>query len=344
MKHLLGLFRVILFVFAFSALTAANCAEQTSQTTSDEQSNAKSNNEQSTTKESKAYVLLVFAFTDEMEDYRRQCASIERLKFERAFKTIKSASKGRVVVDSLVGKEASLYNITAKCNDLSQKAGEDDAIFIYIFTQSYSYRLNGEDFIRNALLPLSPSVLTDDPKNYGITRETIRAAISTRPHRLEVLVVDEAPTFVLISPYRVLPSTDKTDEVARDYSYLSRFLLESKGVVDVSSSSPYRGKEHDEPLAWCPLELTTVKPDPKIQKSCSDDRFSGTVFCNAFLELADLDEFSDDDLVSSAFVNRLADALQTRVERFHAAFFEHKPQNLTRFGRKGAQILVEEAP
>ena len=295
--------------------------------------------------QSKAFVLLAWGAPSAGEPLRRQCADGERKKLEAAFARIKATASNRVVVKSLSADDSSYSNVYAECYRLAQEAKPNDAVFVYILTPTATLK-GGDGLYRNGLAPHAPSTLNPDMKEVGIMRKTIRDALASSPHRLEALLVDVAPTFVLSTPYRVINGAEGAgDGTAKDdqLTYLARFLLEGKGALDVSSARPYRGQEREEPFAWVPYEWSSVNASAEVEQRSVEDRLSGTIFCNALLRVAETKDFVATDLSARAFAAKLADALQERNEALQKVFFAPRKQTLTQFGRKGAEILVKES-
>ena len=294
--------------------------------------------------QSKAFVLLAWGAPVDGEPLRRQCADGERQKLEAAFERVRETSGNRVVVKSLLDENAAHVKVYEECLRISREAGPNDALFVYIFTPSAT--LIGDDGIyRNGLTPLAKSTLKPEPMKYGIMRETLRKALALKPHRLEALLVDVAPTFVLTAPYRAF-DVDSDKSVAKDdkLTYLTRFLLEGRGTLDVSSARPQRDNNpYEEPIAWVPFEWSTVDASADVVRRSVDDRLSGSIFCNALLTLAETNDFSEADLTATAFASKLERAMQERQQQAWKVFFAPRKQTLTKFGRRGSEILVKPA-
>lgn len=294
--------------------------------------------------QSKAFVLLAWGAPLDGEPLRRQCADGERQKLEAAFERIRETSRNRVVVKSLLDDDASHSNVYAECVNLAEEAGPNDALFVYIFTPTAP--LVGSDGIyRDVLTPLAKSTLKPEPKKNLLLRRTLRETLASTPHRLEALLVDVAPTFVLTTPYRAFDvDADAGRDAVKDdkFTYLTRFLLEGSGTLDVSSARPHRNDNpYEEPIAWVPFEWSSVNASEKVDRLSVDDRLSGTIFCNALLTLAEMSEFTEADLTATAFATKLERAMQERQEQAWKIFFAPRKQTLTKFGRKGSEVLVE---
>ncbi|MBR0225599.1 MAG: hypothetical protein IJL92_06030 [Thermoguttaceae bacterium] len=296
--------------------------------------------------QSKAFVLLAWGAPVDGEPLRRQCADGERRKLEAAFERVRETSRNRVVVRSLLDENAAHVKVREECHRISREAGPNDALLVYLFTPSAT--LIGDDGLyRNGLAPLAKSTLNPEPMKYGIMRKTLRDALAIKPHRLEALLVDVAPTFVLTTPYRAFDvDSDANRDVVKDdkLTYLTRFLLEGSGTLDVSSARPHRDNNpYEEPIAWVPFEWSAVNASDEIARRSVDDRLSGSIFCNALLTVAETRDFSESDLTVTEFVSKLERAMQERQQQAWKVFFAPREQTLTKFGRKGSEILVKPA-
>ena len=255
----------------------------------------------------KASVLFVLETPAEGEPHRAQCAEIARRKIESFATALKKSAPGQIKVSALFGDQTTAKDICAACKAYSDELGPNDALFVYVFAPSVSLANNGR--VYNGIAPRAPSSLNPEPEKHGVLRRTIRKHMSTRAHRLEVLLVDVCPSFAL-STRRALLDEGPAEEVSTDFSYFARFLLEGEGFLDLSSSRPNRAEALDEPVAWIPLEAQDAR-------------------------------FTDADLTPDGFAVALESSMKEREKRFREVFFGERFQTLTRFDRRAAEIVLK---
>ncbi|MBR0224914.1 MAG: hypothetical protein IJL92_02520 [Thermoguttaceae bacterium] len=164
--------------------------------------------------------------------------------FDPSFGVMDLGRDAVATYEVLEGQETDPYNIAAVCRDVSQKAGPDDAIMVFVL--SYAAMLpgnNGED--RHVLYPAATSFASAG-KSTGLPRGTILKNLKTKPHRLIALITDtyEEP---IPSDDEVLPNVSKrpaeiveriTAPQPKDTPYLKRFLQEAHGELNVGSHNP----------------------------------------------------------------------------------------------------------
>ncbi|MBQ9874259.1 MAG: hypothetical protein IJM30_07330 [Thermoguttaceae bacterium] len=287
----------------------------------------------------KASVLFVLETPAEGEPHRAQCAEIARRKIESFATALKKSAPGQIKVSALFGDQTTAKDICAACKAYSDELGPNDALFVYVFAPSVSLANNGR--VYNGIAPRAPSSLNPEPEKHGVLRRTIRKHMSTRAHRLEVLLVDVCPSFAL-STRRALLDEGPAEEVSTDFSYFARFLLEGEGFLDLSSSRPNRAEALDEPVAWIPLEAQAKETaTPELFAKLASDRLSGTLFLNAFLDAASDARFTDADLTPDGFAVALESSMKEREKRFREVFFGERFQTLTRFDRRAAEIVLK---
>ncbi|MBQ9874554.1 MAG: hypothetical protein IJM30_08820 [Thermoguttaceae bacterium] len=293
--------------------------------------------------ESRVYLLAVFGEPDSGDDLRKQCALVNKKKIEVLVDALKKKLDDRLEVVVLSGAEASPASVRNALVKIGAKSGADDAILVYFFVLQADVPTEGGAII-NAIAPLAPSSLELDYYQYGIARQEIRRFMAAKPRRLEILLVDVCPTFVVACPYATLEARfEELRSEKSDFAYLARFLAEGEGALDLSSAKGNGETEANRPIAWIPLEAQNEESRKKFasEKPFARDKFSGTVFLNALLDVAESGEFTERDLIPSAFRTRLAEALSDRVDAFGEAFLAKRSQSLARFGERGFEIRVE---
>ena len=189
---------------------------------------------------------------------------------------------------SLEGDEAHPEKILRECRSISQKAGPNDAVFVYILCHGAA-AVEDDDPTGPRVHGLSP--VCKDAKNLdlrkiGIRRSSIMKAMQTRPHRLTVLVTDSCSTLAPPEPkaatVRAMPRGGNP--------LLREFLLKAKGTLDINSSNPLGGSMLQGELAmgWVPPSKDHPTKEGYLQWAIEDptNRYSGTVFTNTFVDFA----------------------------------------------------------
>ena len=153
--------------------------------------------------------------------------------------------------------------VLEQCRYLSQKATENDAIFVYISCHGSTKEIDGQ---REHVL--YPGVITaTDAKNrfdrFGLLRSDVIKALDVNKHRLVVLITDscsvkeQIASEVLDSPLIKNFAAMKAYDLEATYdaslsdltdvpqSYLKNFLMNGEGFVNWNSCSPVGGNKRE---------------------------------------------------------------------------------------------------
>ena len=136
---------------------------------------------------------------------------------------------------------------------------------------------------------------------YGIARGSIMKAIKSKPHRLNMLITDSCSESLRVN----LKECEAYAVTACAFNpYLPPFLLKAKGNLNIHASRPETSSSHGE-LSWgfVPFGWKEVPSDPEARHAY--ERYAGTVFTNAFLQLAQGLCNPDTDYTVDAFFRKL---------------------------------------
>ena len=205
---------------------------------------------------------------------------------------------------TLEGSDAHPQKILDACKELANAAGPNDAVMVYILCPSATIR--GADRIkRHVLAPIAEkaesSYLVEHVYKYGIARGSIMKAIKSKPHRLNMLITDSCSGSLRVS----LKECEAYAVTACAFNpYLPPFLLKAKGNLNIHASRPETSSSHGE-LSWgfVPFGWKEVPSDPEARHAY--ERYAGTVFTNAFLQLAQGLCNPDTDYTVDAFFRKL---------------------------------------
>ncbi len=260
------------------------------------------------------YLLFVWGTLDENT---RPCVEISRKKIEAAFvedqsdyaraaeqEWLLNTAGGLVSLNpyikrkiTLEGDEATNVNIRDACLELANAAGPNDAVMVYILCHGAAIKgVDGKS--RHGLAPIATSANDLQMNRHGIARGTIMKAIKSKPHRLDVLITDSCSTTHKFAP------RDCVRELMHRHSdqYLELFLLQAQGSLNVDShrpETPLNSGERTKGLICDDVPSDSEKRD-------AYERYAGTVFTNAFLQLAESDYFiPETDLTPEKFFEKL---------------------------------------
>lgn len=141
---------------------------------------------------------------------------------------------------TLEGQEALPENIMKVCREVSEEAGENDAIVVFI--SSHGVTNKGTDNVsRQGFAPVAPSKANLDILKKGIQRKTILDCLSEKPHRLIVLLSDScaSPSAEEPAPGAAPVAEQATQKgqvpYPKDTPYFKMFLQKAHGVVNINS-------------------------------------------------------------------------------------------------------------
>ena len=201
---------------------------------------------------------------------------------------------------TLEGDDASGENILKNCRELAAAAGPNDAVMVYILCHSAT--IKGPDGKRrHGLAPIAENARDLQLHKYGIARGSIMKAIKSKPHRLNMLITDSCSESLRVN---LKECEDYAVTACVFDPYLPPFLLKAKGNLNIHASRPETSSSHGE-LSWgfVPFGWKEVPSDPEARHAY--ERYAGTVFTNAFLQLAQGLCNPDTDYTVDAFFRKL---------------------------------------
>ena len=212
---------------------------------------------------------------------------------------------------SLEGDNASPQNIIKECRKLAQNAKPNDAVFVYMLCHGASIIEDGDttETRIHALSPICKDAKNMDLRTIGIRRCTILEAMKSTQHRLDMLVTDSCSVFRNDPPLGKVKIEPIGTVDTEGLPALIALLLTEKGTININSTHPNRGgmDRGELAMAWVPNRLSgeggqvylkrvvmgNVPPgtsDINYHKAYDEAHrhrdFAGTVFTNAFLEIA----------------------------------------------------------
>ncbi len=234
---------------------------------------------------------------------------IEKMLDEMGFSK-KSSHVGTYHV--LEGDDAHPKNILATCRALSQKAGPNDAVFVYILCHGAT-TIEDNDASETRIHALSPICTGGgnmDLRNIGVRRSSIMREIKSKNHRLDVLITDSCSVLQTEGPDGVVDPC-----MVGTVPLLYQLLLTAKGTININSSHPNsdglgRGERA---LGWIPI-IENVSGQKYLEEASDSYGFSGTVFTNAFIETAEMRVDPNQDYPVSKFIGDLKNNLALQYE------------------------------
>jgi len=215
--------------------------------------------------------------------------SLSKQKIEDAFSGLGLSRNSPHVgtYETLVGDDANPRNILAKCEEISRRAGPNDAVFVYILCHGATVvEDNDPSGTRvHALSPIAMDASNLDLRNIGIRRSSIMRVLKSNPHRLDVLITDACAVPAITQPPR--PPTIALSPAVLDFEVpvvpkLVQLLRFGRGTININSASPTGGRmqEGELAVAWVPAGW---QPGQAGKALVGYDQFGGTVFTNAFV-------------------------------------------------------------
>ncbi|MBQ3348904.1 MAG: hypothetical protein IJG38_00770 [Thermoguttaceae bacterium] len=139
-------------------------------------------------------------------------------------------------------------NVLEKCRYVSQKAGKNDVIFVYMCCHAKTAKLDGDNKRYHLLFPGIKDISEMKDNNNGIKRSDIIQALNPEKHRLVVLITDSSAREIdkpVQFPKSFGPSAIWTFHNNR----LWLLLRTNVGLVDWNSASPFGGYDKQGELA-----------------------------------------------------------------------------------------------
>jgi hypothetical protein len=255
----------------------------------------------------------------------------------------------------LEGDNAHPKKILETCRAISQKAGPNDAILVYMLCHGSSLYEDNDSEQKNRIHALSPVCVNAknmDLRNIGIRRSSIMREIKSKPHRLNILITDSCSVLrqgelnvVAAAPPEPTRRSLKQPEISK----LKQLLLHASGTININSSDPNKGSMDQGELAlgWLPI-------NPGVNNYLEHammDYHSGTIFTRAFISVASSKIPANEIYSSERFVRELKTDLKNTFnetvkwlenERGNAPeikiFDTQGTQTLTQFDERGCAI------
>ncbi|MDR2754241.1 MAG: hypothetical protein LBC20_00910 [Planctomycetaceae bacterium] len=227
-----------------------------------------------------------------------------RLPEDKAGLIPKSEHIGSFV--ELEGDNAHPTKILEECRKISQKADINDAVFVYMLCPSTGEYGEDDHEQKNKVHVLSPvctNAKNPDIHNIGIQRSSIMREIKSKPHRLDVLITDSCFTQIIGAPeYVTICRLGRDPE--HKISKLEKLLLNAHGTINIHSFDFNKGSRHEELTpGWIP----TIEDDKQeyLERASNNHLYSGTVFTNAFVNLALTEIPKDEEYSAEDFIKEL---------------------------------------
>jgi hypothetical protein len=201
---------------------------------------------------------------------------------------------------SLEGDNAHPKKILDACRQLSNAAGPNDAVFVYILchgAQTTDEEYTNQPKPIHVLSPVAESPKNLDLKTIGIRRSSIMRELKLKPHRLNMLITDSCSTEDVGGWIPNAP--DERHKVGPDViPALKKILLEGRGTLNINSTDPRANNGMGElAMGWFPsdnydrdadLDVSAIGKtgDAYLEAAAVHYPYSGTVFTNAFIECA----------------------------------------------------------
>lgn len=202
----------------------------------------------------------------------------------------------------LSGENTSPQKIIDKIGELSQKAGKDDALFVYIMSHGASLTPTldfGDEEPKEAsqdrehyITPLieKPEAVVKDI----ILRSNLFFCMTAKKHRLDVLITDSCSSKspfegvkrpklngANLAMFRTAPAAPEKREKNYAFKYL---LTHSQGKINWNSSCPYGLYRLNDKTGK--IEFRNSNSDREQSFGLGGDDFGGTVFTRAFVQTA----------------------------------------------------------
>ncbi|MBR0225598.1 MAG: caspase family protein [Thermoguttaceae bacterium] len=237
---------------------------------------------------------------------------------------------------TLEGASASGENILKNCRELAAAAGPNDAVMVYILCHGAA--IKGPDGKRrHGLAPIATDPNNMQLNRYGIARGTIMREITSKPHRLDMLITDSCSSS---AKFELRDDGEQNGGAGPTNPYLYEFLLNARGYVNVNSSRPETNlSPAEQAKGFAPAHWSSVPADEVEREKY--EKFAGTVFTNAFLRVAETEEFTEDDFELENFFKKLRKALDDQYAMTKQFLNDtNQADAFADFNRQATQTLV----
>lgn len=216
----------------------------------------------------------------------------------------------------LKGEDAENRNIARVCEEVSRRAGPNDAIMVVMM--SHGFAIKESDGVGHGMSPTATSPDDLEISRKGIMRDTIFEKLKVRPHRLIALITDSCMTRL-----RNFDEYDVTDVInpppcengfaafPKDTCYLKKFLQEAHGEININSSGYGQA-------AW-------------FVSQSKFDEFCGSLFINAFCRFAANGFYLESELNPNDFFKLLNAEYSRELLDYGAKTGESFQSSLTKF-------------
>ena len=288
------------------------------------------------------YMLFVWGTSDENIAWATKIS--QRKILTNLYETVRDSSGCNFVCKSLEGKDAHPEKILAACEEFSQNAGKDDAVFVYMLchggqtSDRWAERYSGNKQRVHFLSPIATKASDLQANEIGLRRASIMLKLKENPHRLDMLITDSCSGKVQMpmTP-RVVPRGAKMWKITK----LIKILKEEKGTVNINSTDPdYERGEGQLALGWLPLfqnEKGGSITDEEYFTTSVKDPYAGTVFCNVFAKI--LTEKCEGKYTVDDFCEELKKRLDGEFQEITKHLDAQGDKSVQIFIRQGTQTL-----
>jgi hypothetical protein len=239
---------------------------------------------------------------------------------------------------TLEGNNATAKNINDISWKLSQAAGPNDAVLVYILCHGATTHEDNDTAQQNRIHLLSPNcdnAQNMKPRELGIRRSTIWKNITSKPHRLNMLITDSC------TPVYQEGEREVTGPAAIDTeSALYKVLMEGRGLLNINSTDPNCNNGTGElAMGWVPI-IPGKTGNSFLEESLMYD-YSGTVFTNAFISLAEKRIDINDSYTIDQFYVDLKPGLVRQFESLINFLDKTNDPSIKKFDKQGTQTLTK---
>jgi hypothetical protein len=269
---------------------------------------------------------------------------ISKTKMEKALATESGVGLGKnephvANYITLEGNNATAKNINDISWRLSQEAGPNDAVLVYILCHGTTTFEDSDTNQQNRIHLLSPNcdhVKNMKPRELGIRRSTIWKNITSKPHRVNMLITDSCtPIYQKGKPGVVSPTFPGTTSV------LYKVLMEGRGSLNINSADPNGNNEIGETaMAWLPI-IQGKTGDAFLEEATERYEHSGTVFTNAFIHIAEMRIPINDRYTIDQFYGDLKNRLVVQFALLIKDLDKKNDTTIKTFEKQGTQTLTK---
>jgi hypothetical protein len=250
---------------------------------------------------------------------------------------------------TLEGNNATAKNINDLSWKLSQAAGPNDAVFVYILCHGATTYENHDTNKKDRIHLFSPNCENAQnmkPSELGIRRSSIWRNITSKPHRLNMLITDSCTPLYqekkkenrpFVGNHRP-PVVSIPSESPPTESALYKVLMEGHGLININSTDPNGNNDAGElAYGWVPIiDGKTANLEEAVNTSRA-----GTIFTNAFIGLANKRIPINDRYTIDQFYNDLKPGLKKEFTDMINFLDKTGDPSIKTFESQGTQTLTK---